>query len=214
MRWAAAVWLVGALGYFLAEFLAIRAFSPSYSVAHNFISDLGVPECGQVFQGRPICSPRHSLMNAAFALEGASFLVGALFTYAASGHRRSVGFPIFAALFCLGMSLIAVFHGANAAAANGTFALHVSGALLAIICGNVAMLLSRRSSEAVGRPSAQRCASLALVTLSLFAFVVLAAAQLLSETFIFGAGIWERAILYPILAWQLVRAINFLRRST
>lgn len=52
-------------------------FSPSYSLAHNTISDLGDTTCG-IFNGRPICSPLHVLMNISFVVLGLTMVAGSL----------------------------------------------------------------------------------------------------------------------------------------
>ena len=58
--------------------LAAVAFSPRYSYAHNYVSDLGVPVCGTIFDGRSVCSPLHALMNGDFVLQGVLFFAAAL----------------------------------------------------------------------------------------------------------------------------------------
>ena len=77
-RLAACAWLAAAASYLASEALAALAFSPRYSYARNFISDLGVPVCGTIFDGRPVCSPLHWLMNGDFVAQGVLFALAAL----------------------------------------------------------------------------------------------------------------------------------------
>ncbi|MDH6217508.1 hypothetical protein [Streptomyces pseudovenezuelae] len=53
----AVVLVVNALQWVIAEAVTAGAWkTPPYSYGGNYISDLGVPDCGVVFQGREICS--------------------------------------------------------------------------------------------------------------------------------------------------------------
>ncbi len=74
--------IVGPLIYLAAEAFAAVAFRPTYSYAINYISDLGVSDCGGVFDGRSLCSPRYAYMNVALILVGtllfAAFALGAV----------------------------------------------------------------------------------------------------------------------------------------
>ncbi len=74
---AAAVWIAAGLGYIILEAIAAARFRYHYSYAHDFISDLGITSRG-MFQGHTIDSPLAYLMNTAFCLQGALFLVGAV----------------------------------------------------------------------------------------------------------------------------------------
>ncbi|MFD5513267.1 hypothetical protein ACFWIB_36740 [Streptomyces sp. NPDC127051] len=48
---------MNAAQWVVAEAIAAAAWTdPAYSYATNYISDLGVPDCGTRFQGRDICS--------------------------------------------------------------------------------------------------------------------------------------------------------------
>ncbi|MGI4858954.1 MAG: hypothetical protein ACRYHA_18945, partial [Janthinobacterium lividum] len=70
-RAGALAFLLAGVQYLLAETVSAAAWvAPRYDYARNYISDLGVADCGEVFHGRLICSPRHALMNGAFVVEG------------------------------------------------------------------------------------------------------------------------------------------------
>jgi hypothetical membrane protein len=181
-RAAAAAWIVGAVTYLGAEALAAAA-RPGYHYTEDFISDLGIP-------GQPLAG----LMNSAFAVQGVMFLVGAVF---AAGRRRP---PLlaFAAANALGNVLIATVHAGHGAG-------HVIGAALAIVGGNAAAL----AGAALTGGRRYRWTSRLLGTVGL-----VATAGLVTQAWAGGQvlppAVWERAAVYPILAWQLVAAAALL----
>ena len=71
--------LLASLQYFIAEILTALSWTKvPYSFFHNYISDLGVPEC-VVLASRSVCSPAHAVMDASFILQGALILVALVF---------------------------------------------------------------------------------------------------------------------------------------
>lgn len=121
-RVAAALWILGAAGYFAAEALAAAAL-PGYRYDADYISTLG----------NPAVSPRAAWMNAAFILQGLCFAAAALL--ATRRSRRHRWFSAFAAANGIGNISIAIVHSGQ----GHTW--HVIGAGLAIIGGNAAALL-------------------------------------------------------------------------
>jgi hypothetical membrane protein len=177
----AVAWLAAGLTYLTLEAVAAAAFRPHYSYSRNLISDLGVPGDH---------SPLAWLMNIAFGVQGALFLVGAVL----AAPRRL--FLALAATNAVGNVLIAVFH-------SGT-ATHALGATLAIVGGNAAILVApiaggwhRRVSIALG----------AFGLLSFALFVV----ELKTSTGL-PRGVTERCSVYSITAWQLLTAAWLLSR--
>src|ERR1700722_9157727 len=104
-RWfatgAAAAWIAAGLGYMILEAVAAAGFRDHYSYAHNFISDLGITSRG-MFQGRVTDSSLAYLMNTAFCLQGALFLIGAVLSVRALGARRAGLFLTLAAANAVG----------------------------------------------------------------------------------------------------------------
>jgi hypothetical membrane protein len=173
-RWAALPWLLAGLAYATAEYVAAQAFQPSYSYAHNVISDLGVP----------VRDPLAWVMNAAFCVQGALFLVGALVI------RKPSAFVALAAANTVGNVLIAFFHRGSV--------IHAVGAVLAVVCGNAAMLAA---SSIIG--GWHRRMSAALGVFGLVSFGAFA---------ITGSALWERGSVYTILAWELLTGAWLLSR--
>jgi hypothetical membrane protein len=181
-RGAAVAWIVGAVTYLGAEALAAAA-RPGYHYTENYISDLGVP-------GQPLAT----LMNSAFAIQGVSFLLGAVL--APRGRRPLL--LICAAANAVGNVLVATVHA-------GDGPLHVVGAALAIVGGNAAALAGATLVD--GRR--YRWASRLLGTVGLVATAGLVG-QAWAEVEVLPAAVWERASVYPILAWQLLAAAALL----
>lgn len=220
---AGALWIAAAVVYLLAEAVTASAF-PGYSYASNYISDLGIPEVGS-YQGRAIDSPLHPVMNTAFVASGALFLAAA-----ASAARAGVLHPRrpllgLAVVYAVGISLVGLVHGSQASADDGTGVLHVIGAALAIVGGNVLAIVagvaSRRAARrGIGRPSARpgRLASvypLLSIGLGVLGLVGLLGLELDSgspSVDLLPEGIWERIAVYTVTAWQLLTGILLLTR--
>lgn len=82
--------VLGGLQYLLAEKItALSWTTPFYSYVANYISDLGVAQCGVMPDGRDLCSPLHAVMNGGFMIEGgAVFYCLLLAKTAVYGVRR------------------------------------------------------------------------------------------------------------------------------
>lgn len=210
LKVAGLVWVLAGAIYLLAEAVSASAFTPAYSYAHNFISDLGVAGCGGQMQGRPICSPLHDVMNGAFVLEGVGFLIAAAIAgRALTGALRWV-FVALAAIHAVGMILVGVFHGSDAAVADGTGIYHVLGATLAIFCGNLTGLCA--AGLPPWRQPVLRGVSIILPVLGIVSVVCLIQSQTAGVKFPFADGTLERGSVYSITAWQMVTGLYFLRR--
>ncbi|MBO0678259.1 DUF998 domain-containing protein [Mycolicibacterium sp. S2-37] len=178
-RAAAAAWIVGAVVYLGVEAASAAASGGEYHYAHDVISDLGVP-------GRPLAA----LMNVAFGVQGAMFLLGAVLAQ----RRRTPLLTVFAAANAAGNVLVATVHA-------GAGPLHVAGAALAIVGGNAAAV-----AGAGLRPGrTYRLTSRLLGTAGLVSTAALVA-QAWTGAQVLPAAVWERAAVYPIFAWQLLAA--------
>ncbi len=208
IRAAALAWGAAAVTYVASEAIAATAFSPAYSYAENYISDLGVPACGTLFAGRAICSPLHTLMNADFVLQGLLFLgAGIAAARALSGLAR---WPLLACAALNGIGIILVGLFPETSAVKG---LHGLGALLAIVFGNATGFVSAFAFRGLGLPRVHRVVSLTLPLLAAFAFAMLIAARGRDTPLLVPDGIWERISVYTITAWELVTAWCLLARA-
>lgn len=74
MLWASSI------QFFVAQFVVQSAWTAPFSLARNFISDLGNTVCGfyPPGSGNFVCSPWHAVMNASFIVLGLTIVPGAL----------------------------------------------------------------------------------------------------------------------------------------
>ncbi|MGC2977595.1 DUF998 domain-containing protein [Brevibacterium sp. FAM 25378] len=215
-RIGAVLLIVNAADYILAEAITAAAWqNPAYSYSFNYISDLGAPDVAR-FQGRMVDSPLHMVMNTGFIIHGIIFIAAAVLVQHAitrTGPRRT--YLVLAALHGIGISLVGLFHGSQAAIDDGTAALHGLGALLAIGAGNIAAIImgihfarnSRRGTSGRGsvgsRGSGGRrgvgwvLAGLGITGLAAFAY-------LLATTGTDIDGIPERIAVYTIMVAEVI----------
>jgi hypothetical membrane protein len=176
--------LSAGIAYVGVESAAAHAV-PGYRYAHDFISDLGRPD-----------SPLSPLMNGAFAFQGLMFGAGAaLLVRARGGGRRA--FLACAAANTVGNLVVAAVPSGPA----GIPWVHVTGAVLAILGGNAAILAG---ASTVARPRAYRTVSFGFGALGLLSSALLA---------VIPSAALERTSVYTIIAWQLLSAVLLLRQS-
>ena len=185
------IWLAGAGVYLVCEAVAAAGF-PGYSYADNYISDLGIA----------------AVMNyGAFMLHGSLFLIGAIVV------MRSVptfgwagwGFVVAAAANAIGNVLVGAFRSGDH--------WHVTGAGLAIVGGNVAVIIAGLGSGRFGAAGWYRRTSLVIGAVGLGCLLAL---------IIDGAngiralpvGVVERGSVYSIIGWEVMTGIAILRRRT
>lgn len=199
----AAVLVLNAVQWVVSEAVTAAAWtSPPYNYATNYISDMGVPDCGTEFQDRIICSPDHTLMNTSFIVQGVLFAAGVvllavpLFT----GRARRVVIAL-AGAHAVGFLLIGLFHG-SADGPRHSLGLHVGGAAVAILCANTIVIMAG-SLRGLQLPRAYRVFS-----------ITVGALGLLSEGFVGAststAGIFERGGVYSWLLWSVVTGVSLL----
>lgn len=214
---ACGLWFAAGVLYLGSEALAAGAFTPTYSYAHNYISDLGVPECGTIFDGRAICSPLHSVMNVCFVLQGLCFFGAvATMTRILCTPSRFV-LLVCAALDGLGLMLLGFFPESAATDPGGHAGYHVLGAFLAIVFGNVTAFASIFAFKTLGLVRIHRMASVVLPLVAALAFAMLLRAREAGTMNLVPDGIWERLSVYTITSWELLSAvclIGFARRQT
>jgi hypothetical membrane protein len=173
--------------YFFAEIIAAHAFRGEYSLADNYISDLGAVLCTPA-----LCSPLHAFMNASFVLQG--FLIFAGSVFLRRNFRHSYGTEAGLLLLAVsGVGLVCV----GLAPEDINPALHYSGATAHFLSGGVGMvvlglsLLGRARTAKLGR------ITLAAGTTTLVASVLLGKHHYLG----LGVGGMERFAAYPYTAW-------------
>jgi hypothetical membrane protein len=189
VRIGALLWVVAALGYFLAEAIAAAAL-PGYCYATDYVSTLG----------QPARSPHADLMNVAFFAQGVLFPVGAILVVRGARARNALVFLCFAILNGTGNILVATVHSGVGAR------LHVFGAALAIVGGNAAILAGAAGLRQLEPSRRHRVVSVVLGTIGL-ACLIGTALELPA------VGSWERGSVYTIFIWQAYTGSNLLSRQ-
>ena len=193
------VLIVNAVQWVVAEAVTAAAWTdPSYSYATNFISDLGVPDCGTQFQGRAICSPLHPLMNASFIAQGILFALGVvLLSRLAEGRTRRTLVAL-AGTHGVAFVLVGLFHGSPDGPDSG-LVIHIAAAGVGILCANTVAILAG-ATRGLGLPMAYRRFSIAVGVLGIASEALV---NLSADT----AGLFERGGVYSWLLWGLVTGV-------
>jgi hypothetical membrane protein len=183
-RWTGLVALLTGVQYLVLEAVAAAAWTGTpYRYAVDYISDLGADG-----------SPLAAVMNTAFLVQGAGFLVVAL-VVAKHGGRW---FPLvpFAVCHAVGNVLVAAFPSSTGSA------FHFAGAVLAIAGGNAAAFTT---GTATANPRGFRLFSAIVPMLGLLS------ALLIGRSGFHGS--WERGSVYSITAWEIAFGVVLLVRS-
>lgn len=195
-----AILYVSCLQYYVVQVLVGRQWRPHFSWSRNTISDLGNTVCGR-WDGRPLCSPQHNLMNLSFVLLGASMLIGSLLIGHVYRNQRgaSMGFGCME-IAGAGVALVGLFPE------NSVPALHGLGATLSFVFGNVSIVVLGCSLRL---PLALRVFSVALGVLALVALVAYESSQSVG----LGHGGLERVVAFPQSVWLIVIGVSMLASS-
>jgi hypothetical membrane protein len=195
----AAVLIVNTVQWVVVEAVAAAAWTdPPYSYLSNYISDLGVPDCGTEFQGREICSPLHPLMNTAFIAQGVLFAAGVLILARPAGGRARPIVVTLALLHGVGFVLVGLFHGSPDGPSAG-LVIHVAAAAAGILCANTLAIMAG-SVRGIARPAAYRLFS---ITIGVLGLLSEALTGLSART----AGLFERGGVYSWLLWSVVTSV-------
>jgi hypothetical membrane protein len=194
-----AVALTGIIEYVITE--AVTAFAwknPAYSYVYNYISDLGVSGPPIRFSGRLIYSPWFRLMNSGFIVEGAlTVLAACLLTPLLKNKKWRRIIPLLAITHALGITLVGIVHGSPTSLQEKISALHVIGAFLAIVFGNITNICMGIASWHSGAPKWYAIYSINLGILGLLSLVALATIKSIPP------GITERCSVYTITVWDV-----------
>lgn len=185
-RIGALLWIVSAVGYFVAEAIAAAALD-TYGYGADYVSTLGDPQR----------SPHAVWMNAAFVVQALAFPVGGWLMTRAAQTRKALPFLSLAVCNGAGNLLVAAVHSGSDSP------WHAAGAALALVGGNAAVLAGAEVLRGELATPAYRVVSMALGMFGLLC--LLAVALELSPI-----GAWERGSIYPIYVWQVTTAVLLL----
>ena len=180
------VWLAGAAVYLLSEAIAAASF-PGYSYIADYISDLGIS----------------AVMNIAFMLHGSLFLVGAIII-SRSCPTNWVGwsFVLAAAANAIGNILVGAFRSGVPA--------HVIGAGMAIVGGNVAVIIAGLGSRSAPRSYRRASVTIGLIGIACLLTLIIDGAN---GSRILPVGLVERGSVYSIIAWEVMTGVVILTRG-
>ncbi|MBE6498808.1 MAG: DUF998 domain-containing protein [Methanobrevibacter sp.] len=189
---AGIVFLVGSLYYLLAEAISATFFNASIFNTYIFhtISELGIPNGN---------SPLFWLMNSAFILVGLTLIFGSFYNFKDYIIKNKIVFYIFSLITGLGVIIVGLIHGGNPL----TSGYHTLGAVMAILGGNIMLVLVSRSMDEFGR---FQKATLLLGIIGLVAFWAM----------FFNMGnaympVLERLSVYTLIIWSFLTGVYLLR---
>ncbi|MBR0270725.1 MAG: DUF998 domain-containing protein [Methanobrevibacter sp.] len=133
---AGIIFLFGSLYYMIAEAVSATFFNASLLNTYVFhtISELGIPN---------INSPLFWLMNSAFIIIGLSLIFGNLYKFKDYIIKNKLIFYILTFITSIGVIIVALIHGGNPL----TSGYHTLGAVMAILGGNILLVLTSRSMD-------------------------------------------------------------------
>jgi hypothetical membrane protein len=189
----AALWMLS-VQYYIVQ-IAVAGFwvqGNRYSWAHNTISDLANTHCG-FYGSRLVCSPLHTVMNISFVVLGTTMIGGAYFLQKQLTGRRSTRLG-FACMAVAGAGTIVV----GLFPENTVSTLHIIGAALPFVLGNLAMII-------IGVSVTRLPVLLRAYTILSGVIGVLALVLFQANTYAgLGVGGVERFVSYPQSIWMII----------
>jgi len=192
---AGIIWICAAQ-FFVAQVIAQSRWTTPFSLATNYISDLGNTKCGlyPAVAGSYVCSPWHTLMNISFVLQGTIILAGAVLARPtlAELRWRVLALPLLV-VTALGMVGVGLFpEDVNNRA-------HVISAGTQFITGNAAMVVFGINANRVKR---RRAFAVFSIT---FGITGLLATALFAQGYGLGLGVGglERLAAYTLPVWLI-----------
>ncbi len=185
--------IIGSLYYVVAEAVCATFFNASFSNAYVFhtISELGIPNLN---------SPLFWLMNSAFILVGLALIFGYFYRFKDLIVKNKAIISIFTLITGLGVIIVGMIHGGNPL----TSGYHTLGAVMAILGGNVMLILISRSMDDFGD---YQKTTLILGIFGLISFWIM--------FFIIGNAympVFERLSVYTLIIWSFLTGL-FLVKS-
>ncbi|CAN5371806.1 hypothetical protein BH10ACI2_BH10ACI2_15050 [soil metagenome] len=204
IRTGALVWMCAAQ-FFVAQAVVQAAWTTPFSLATNYISDLGNTVCANYPVGGAayVCSPLYVVMNISFFLQGVIIVVGTLLLMPLMrwGLTKRV---VSTLLLLTGFGMLGVgFFPENV---NNDW--HVYSAALQFITGNLALVVLGASRIVAGANTVQRMVSI------LLGVTGLAASGLFPNGYHFGFGVggMERVAAYTFPIWLICAGLLIIIR--
>ena len=189
---AGIVFILGSLYYLLAEAISAFSFNDLLTNTYLFhtISELGIPN---------INSPLAFLMNSAFVIIGLTFILGNFYKLKDFIIKNKVIFYILTIVSAIGVIIVAMIHAGNPV----TDGYHSLGAIMAILGGNILLIIISRSMD---KFETYQKVTLALGIIGLIAFWIM----------FFNMGsiympVFERLSVYTLIIWSFISGVYLLK---
>ena len=189
---AGIVFIIGSLYYILAEAISATFFNSSIfnTYAFHTISELGIPNAN---------SPLFWLMNSAFILIGLTLIFGNFYNFKDFIIKNKLIINIFILITGFGVIIVGLIHGGNPL----TSGYHTLGAVMAILGGNILLILISRSMDDFG---AYQKISLILGVIGLIVFWVM----FFNIQSVF-MPVFERLSVYTLILWSFLTGIYLIK---
>ena len=188
---AGIVFLIGGLYYVIAEAISAAFFSASFLNTYIFhtISELGIPNAN---------SPLSWLMNSAFILIGLALIFGIFYCFKEFIVKNKRIIYTLTLITGVGVIIVGLIHGGNPL----TSGYHTLGAVMAILGGNILLVLISRSMSEF---EAYQKATLILGIFGIIIFWVM----------FFSMGniympVFERLSVYTMTVWCFMTGVYLL----
>ena len=187
-RIAGIVFILGSLYYIIAEAISAFAFNDSLINTYLFhtISELGIPN---------VNSPLFFLMNSAFIIIGLSLLFGNFYKFKDFIIKNKTVFYILTPVTSIGVMIVALIHAGNPITAG----YHSLGAVMAILGGNVLLVIISRSMD---KFETYQKITLSLGIIGLIAFWIM----FFNMESIY-MPVFERLSVYTLIIWSLLTGV-------
>ena len=191
---AGIVFILGSLYYLLAEAISAFSFNDLLTNTYLFhtISELGIPN---------INSPLAFLMNSAFVIIGLTFIFGNFYKLKDFIIKNKVIFYILTIVSAIGVIIVAMIHAGNPV----TDGYHSLGAIMAILGGNLLLIIISRSMD---KFETYQKVTLALGIIGLIAFWVM-----FFNMESLYMPIFERLSVYTLIIWSFISGVYLLRNT-
>lgn len=189
---AGIVFIFGSLYYLLAEAISAFSFNDLLTNTYLFhtISELGIPNAN---------SPLAFLMNSAFIIIGLTFLFGNFYKFKELIIKNKIVFYILTIVAAVGVIIVAMIHAGNPV----TDGYHSLGAIMAILGGNLLLIIVSRSMD---KFESYQKITLALGIIGLIAFWIM----FFNMQSIY-MPIFERLSVYTLIIWSFISGVYLLK---
>ena len=191
---AGIVFILGSLYYLVAEAISAFSFNDTLVSTYLFhtISELGIPN---------INSPLSFLMNSAFIIIGLTFIFCNFYKFKDFIIKNKAVFYILTLIAAIGVIIVALIHAGNPV----TDGYHSLGAIMAILGGNILLIIISRSMD---KFEIYQKITLALGGIGLIAFWIM----------FFNMGrlympVFERLSVYTLIIWSFISGVYLLRNT-